>query len=75
VIDENDGILVIVNAVAEIPDGQTAANARFSRISNVRILNRGALAWSRSQFFSLIIVIGVPPRPPSMQALNGSHEE
>jgi hypothetical protein len=27
VIDENDGIPVIVNAVAEISDGQTAANA------------------------------------------------
>jgi hypothetical protein len=31
-VDENDGILVIVNAVAEIPHGQTPANARFSRI-------------------------------------------
>jgi hypothetical protein len=38
-VDENDGILVIVIAVAEIPDEQTPANARFSRISNIRVLN------------------------------------
>jgi hypothetical protein len=41
VVDENDGILVIVNAVAEIPDWQMPENARFSRILYIRVLNRG----------------------------------